>query len=327
MTRAGLPKYVYRVRGALRFQRRGWPSHTFVCQDQHNPGFYTEYLSYLNAAALPRGRDTYAELIVSYRMSDRFTGLAPRTRRDYAKHLAYLEERIGGHDPRATTRRDVNVIREGSMTASRFNYLLAVLRVLHEHAIDIGLRPDNPAKGVRKRKVVHMDRQPWPDDLIAAFREAADHKTLLLFELLLGTGQRIGDVLKMQWGDYRDGVVYVRQGKTGTKLEIPATARLRAMLDAEPRRALTIVTGRDGGRPWSYRGAAQAMMRVRQLIGAEAYDQHALRYTAAAELAGLGLDDATIAAVTGHQSLRMVAKYAGVERQRMRARIAQEKRR
>ena len=37
--------------------------------------------------------------------------------------------------------------------------------------------------------------------MIDAAREKAEPRTRLLFELLLGTGQRIGDVLKMKWSD------------------------------------------------------------------------------------------------------------------------------
>ena len=67
-------------------------------------------------------------------------------------------------------------------------------------------------------------------------------------------------------------------------------------------------------------------MAVRKKIGAEAYDQHALRYTAAAELAAAGCSDELIEAVTGHKSRAMVARYAGAARQKVRAIEAQGKR-
>ena len=67
-------------------------------------------------------------------------------------------------------------------------------------------------------------------------------------------------------------------------------------------------------------------MAVRKRIGAEAYDIHGLRYSAAAELAALGCNDELIQSVTGHQTRAMVAKYAGPARQKTRAKEAQEKR-
>lgn len=65
---------------------------------------------------------------------------------------------------------------------------------------------------------------------------------------------------------------------------------------------------------------------MRKQIGAEAYDIHSLRYSAASELAAAGCSDDEIKAITGHTTSAMVAKYAGAERQRARAKKAQEKR-
>ncbi|MBL3563248.1 tyrosine-type recombinase/integrase, partial [Rhodovulum sulfidophilum] len=60
-------------------------------------------------------------------------------------------------------------------------------------------------------------RLPWPQSLIDAFRAAVPlgARERLLMELCLGTGQRIGDVLEMQWGDIQDGGITVKQNKTG----------------------------------------------------------------------------------------------------------------
>lgn len=80
------------------------------------------------------------------------------------------------------------------------------------------------------------------------------------------------------------------------------------------------------GQPWSYRGAAQAIAAVRKQIGAEAYDIHALRYTAAHEIAAAGGGDDEIEAITGHKARAMVVKYAGAARQRSRAEKAQKRR-
>jgi len=62
--------------------------------------------------------------------------------------------------------------------------------------------------------------------MIDAAREKAEPRTRLLFELLLGTGQRIGDVLKMKWSDFDGEAISVRQGKTKANLWIPAPQML-----------------------------------------------------------------------------------------------------
>lgn len=97
------------------------------------------------------------------------------------------------------------------------------------------------------------------------------------------------------------------------------------MLRSTPRTGLYIVAGKHGA-PLSYRQASHAVRAVREQIGAEAYDIHALRYTAASELAEAGCSDELIQAVTGHRSAAMVRRYSAAARQKARARQAQEKR-
>jgi integrase len=194
--------------------------------------------------------------------------------------------------------------------------------------MDIGWRKDNPAEGVGGVKSTRPPREPWPVEKIAAFREACPvgNRARLIFEMCLGTGQRIGDVLKMRWSDIDGDGVKVRQGKTGAVLWVPLTGSLRAVLGATPRLGLTICAWGGQGRPTSYRGAADLLMAVRVKIGAEAWDIHGLRHSAASELAALGCSDDLIQAVTGHRSKAMVALYAGAARQKSRAMEAQGKR-
>ena len=69
-----------------------------------------------------------------------------------------------------------------------------------------------------------------------------------------------------------------------------------------------------GDGPWTYNGAAQAIKRYRKLIGADKYDIHSLRYTAASEMALAGCTDEEIASVTG-QTLETVQHYTKAVRQ------------
>ncbi|MDJ0626865.1 MAG: tyrosine-type recombinase/integrase [Rhodobacter sp.] len=269
---------------------------------------------------------TVAHVIDRYERSPEFTGLAPRTKADYRKHLGFLADKIGHLEPKNIERHHVIAWRDAWAKKSphRANYRLRVLRIIMERAIDFGLLPTggNRVKDVSEVKYEKQERQPWPDVLVAAARRSADGRTVLLFELLIGTGQRIGDVLKMKWSDFDGEAISVRQGKTRTKLWIPAPRKLLKALGGAPRRSVFILTNHAGTGPWSYRGAADAMMKLRRQVGAEAFDIHSLRYTATAELARVGLGDDQIMAITGHKTQRMVQLYAGAERQKARARAA-----
>ncbi|MCW1920849.1 tyrosine-type recombinase/integrase [Rhodobacter sp. KR11] len=272
---------------------------------------------------------TFKRLIAEYRASPRWTRLAPRTRKDYEKVLDWAEATFGDLSPAKMERR--HVIRAQAENAERLrfaNYIVQVLSVLFEQAIDLGWITHNPAKGIRLLKSEGEDlHKPWPVDTVEAYTAAAAFGTpaRTILELAIGTGQRIGDLLKMRWDAIEGDGIAVRQGKTKTALWIPFTPRLKAYLDALPRRALTIVAGADG-RPMQYFAAAKAVMVVRKAVGAEAYTIHGWRYTAAAELAAAGASDEEVQAITGHKSRAMVVKYAGAQRQRTHAAAAQAKR-
>jgi integrase len=313
--KSGPVEYLYFAKGGERHRMKSKPG---------TPEFAAEYARLLRGMPVVTQEFRFKKLIRSYQKSERYRRLAPRTKQDYTKVLDFLEERIGHLDPAQMQRRHVIALQEANRDKRRFaNYCVQILSVLFEHAIDQGVRNDNPAKGVRLIKSTSKPRQPWPIDLIKAYRATAPERALLIFELCVGTGQRIGDVLKMQWGQLDGDGISLRQGKTGRELYIPLTGRLRGVLERTPRESLSIVAGQDG-RPVSYRAAADCVMKVRKKIGAEDYDIHSLRYTTAAELAALGLSDEVIMSITGHSTVAMIARYAGPARQRQRAKLAQE---
>ena len=316
-----LPPFVYLRKGKPYFIRRGW-SCTRIFSEPGTPEFAIEYARIL-AGNKPQPRTrTFEALTQDYLRSARYKRLKPRTQADYGKVLDWVRDKLGPHSVAALRRPDV--FRARDQNGGRFgNYIVQVIRVLCEHAIDLGWISENPAKGVTLIDTKTKDREPWPRGKIDAFRGKASGRALLIFELCLGTGQRIGDVLKLRWDAIEGDGIKVVQSKTGAKLWVPFTKPLREVLAATPKRGLTICA-QENGRPTSYRGAADLVMAVRTKIGAEAFDLHGLRYSAAAELAALGLDDDHIAAVTGHTSKAMVAKYAGAARQKVRAIRAQE---
>lgn len=324
-----LPAYCYeRKRDAktyVYYERHG--KGTRIISAPGTPDFALEYAKLLNGVQPQGNARTFKALVKSYRTSKRFTKLAARTATDYDKVLVWVTDTLGPLAVAGLQRKDVIRARDANADTVRFaNYIVQVLRILMEHAIDLGWRTDNPVKGVSLLMSDSDERQPWPADLVKAYRAKATGRALLIFELCLGTGQRIGDVLKMRWADIEGDGIHVRQGKTKAALWVPFTAALKATLDATPKVGLTICAWGKNGKATSYRGAADLVMAVRREIGAEAYDLHGLRYTAATELAALGCSDELIKAVTGHTTSAMVAKYAGAARQISRATEAQGKR-
>ncbi|MEC8629359.1 MAG: tyrosine-type recombinase/integrase [Pseudomonadota bacterium] len=329
MAKRELPKHVYRQRNGIYFQRRGWPSVKFKAEFG-SPDFWQEYADILAGKVAPKRVEnrSFRGLVTDYRKSPRYRNLKPRTALDYDKYLDFFVSIMGDVSPVKMQRKDVIRLRDANAEKVYFaNYALRVLRVLMEHCVDLGWRDDNPAKGVSELKTDRKEREPWPVELLEAYRALCELETRerLLMELCVGTGQRIGDVLEMRWSDIQDGAVYVRQNKTNKELWVPILPELQAALDAASRHSVYLLTNERGTNRWSYRGASQAVRKVREQIGALDYDIHSWRYNAACELLEAGCEDDLIAAVTG-QSPAMVSHYTKQVRQKIRAQAAQRKR-
>ncbi len=284
----------------------------------------------------PAPRTSWAALIASYRASDRWLALRTRTRADYELVLDYITAKNGAKDMTRAKRSDILAAMEANRHRTRFaNAIPQVMSVLCEHAIDLGWRTDNPAKGTR-RMAVPVERRkphvPWPDDAVTLWRAQARPLPRLIFELGVGSVQRPADWCRFRWGDYDGKALRVTQGKTGVSLTLPCTPELVAVLEAAasewvtgPRSDQHILLKPDGN-PMNYYAMAAIMLAERKRLGLAAYDLHALRYRGVMELAWAGCDDDEIAAYSGHASKAMVRKYAGDARQIMQARRAAEKR-
>ncbi|MBL6426696.1 MAG: tyrosine-type recombinase/integrase [Maritimibacter sp.] len=329
MTKRELPKHIYRQRNGLYFQRRGWKTRK-IKSEFGTPEFWTEYASLIAGmtGAPKASHRSFTALVKDYHKSPRYKRLKPRTALDYDKYLNFFLSIMADANPANMQRKDVIRMRDANADKPYFaNYSLRVLRVLMEHCVDLGWRETNPAKGVPEIKTERAGREPWPRELLDAFREACPLGTRerLVMELCVCTGQRIGDVLEMRWSDIQDGAFVVKQNKTGKELWVPILPELQTALDAASRHSVFILTNDRGTNRWSYRGASHAVMTVRKQIGATEYDIHSWRYNAACELLEAGCEDDLIASVTG-QSPAMVLHYTKKVRQRVRALQAQKMR-
>ena len=91
----------------------------------------------------------------------------------------------------------------------------------------------------------------------------------------------------------------VRQNKTSKELWVPILPELQSTLDQSLRHSVYLLTNAKGTKKWSYRGASQAVRKVREVIGALDFDTQSWRYNAACELVEAGCGDDLLASVTG----------------------------
>jgi integrase len=128
---------------------------------------------------------------------------------------------------------------------------LIPLRSLCEFAVKRRWLRTNPAASIRLRSVKSDGFHTWTDDEIALFEahHSIGSKPRLGLALLLYTAQRRSDVVRMGRQHIRDGMITVKQEKTGITLAIPVHPHLQAVLDATPSKHLTfLVTER--GKPY-----------------------------------------------------------------------------
>lgn len=197
---------------------------------------------------------------------------------------------------------------------------LATIRALMQFAVAHGFCTQDPTQGVKLPSIKTLGYYTWNESDIAAFEahHAVGTKPRLALALLLYTAQRRGDVLRMGRQHIRDGVLTLRQNKTGAALEIPIHTDLQAILDATPSAHLTFLTT-DRGDPY---GGPNFSNRFREWCDAAGLPMqcsaHGLRKAACRRLAEAGCSANEIASISGHASLREVERYTrAVDQARM----------
>jgi site-specific recombinase XerD len=263
-------------------------------------------------------------LIVDYVRSPAFSNLrasSQRVCRIVLDRFGTLHGHRFVHDmPRSAAATYIHEI--GEAHPGMANTTRAVLRKLLAHAVRMGLRPDNPVTEIDNYKL--GTRHTWTEGELAAFeaRWPLGTRQRLAYALLLYTGQRGGDVVKMRRADIADGAVAVTQTKTGATLSIPIHPELAAALKAGPVKGLSLIGDRHG-RPISREALTEIMKQAAKAAGLSPKClPHGLRKSAMRRLAEVGASAKEIASVSGHKTLREVERYTAAADQKRLSQVA-----
>src|SRR5262249_42451044 len=150
----------------------------------------------------------------------------------------------------------------------------------------------------------------WTEAEIAQFekRHPIGSRSRLAFALLLFTGQRRSDVVAMGRQHITDGVLVVRQQKTGRTVWIPIHEALASIIAETPTSNLTFLVT-ENGKPFTAPSLGNWFRDQCRMAGLDGCSAHGLRKAAARRLADAGCSAHEIAAITGHATLREVARY------------------
>ena len=193
------------------------------------------------------------------------------------------------------------------------------------HCTLVGLRAEDPTKGIKLAPVKSEGYRTWTEEDIAKFE--ATHpigsRARLALALLLYTAQRRSDIVRLGRQHIRGGAIHLQQQKTGVVLAIPMHPDLATVIEETRGEHLTFLTTR-GGRPFSPGSFANWFREMCNDAGLSGVSAHGLRKAACRRLAEAGCSVNVIAAISGHASLREVQRYTAAADQARLARAAIE---
>jgi len=189
----------------------------------------------------------------------------------------------------------------------------ALLRRVLEHAVERGLRDDNPARRIPVRQSPARDRVLGRSELATWWRTLHDgatpQSTVLALSLQLATGQRLGEVLGIAPGDLdlsdRLWTIPRRKAKNGVTHTVPLTDWALAVItrarELWPHSTRLIRTSDD-----TIRAHMRAVIARAELERATPHD---LRRTVATELAALGFSRTIQDRILNHKDASVSAVY------------------
>lgn len=316
---SGNPRFYYKRKGTKGIAMPDCP--------KEHPEFLAAYAE--AAGVKPQELVTRGSLgaaLTRYKASADFSMLAPTTRAQRRPILDDLAERYGHASRESLAKRHIEKDLERFTGHVRNNHL-KTWRGFCAWMVDHDKLATNPSDGIKKSKLPKSDgHPPWSDEQIATFRAYWPLCSMerLTFELILWTGARISDAIRLGPGNVdKDGWLSYIQKKTSAPVEVPFTrelpdfadgfvgdlALLHAAIDASAQRHMTYIHTRHGASK-SSKSISQWFSAKAQKAGVFQRTAHGLRKTRAEKLFEAGASMGQGQAWTGHDDPRMLMHYA-----------------
>ena len=200
------------------------------------------------------------------------------------------------------------------------NRVLDLLRQILNHAIACGHIEVNPALGIQRNPEARLTRFLAREEIARLHRvldryargSASEAQQADIVRLLLLTGCRKGEILRLRREEVRDDRLELRDSKTGP----------RTVLLSGPAKEIVARRMMEGNGPWlfpSFGDPSQPQgrglplwYRARREAGIEDVRLHDLRHTVASQAVLNGVPLTVTARLLGHSNVRMTMRYAHV---------------
>lgn len=258
MPKARYPKcYAFPSRsGTVRwYVRRGNGPKIRVHGDYGSPEFEANYFAVM-AGVLnerPKGKagkqGTLRWLVDMWKQSSDWAQTSPATQKQRENILLHVLKTAGDADYAAYTEADIRAGRERRKdTPAAANNFLKTMKALYRWAKESDLIAVDPAKDVRKLRVKTAGFPPWTLDEVKRYRNRwpLGTRERLALEILLNTGLRRGDAVRLGRQHVKDGVASIKAEKTDVWLYIPIAPALQAAIDAGPTGDLAFIATKTG---------------------------------------------------------------------------------
>jgi len=261
------------------------------------------------AAHQPAGRGTMAGVIADA-MVEILPRVKPTTRKQYELAAKVLRQAFAEFRVEQVTAADVAEFRaDWASKPNMGNRHLSVLRAVFDWALERRLVTSNPCVGIKRHAEKKRTRLLTEAELTAIYAQAGERLRVII-DLAVGTGQRINDVLKIRRSDLTEDGIRFAQQKTGARLVVRWTPRLR---DAVRRAAemqgtiptLTLLRNKKGKAPDYKTVQLQWDLACKAAKVADAH-LHDLRAMAATAAKAQGLDAQQL---LGHRTQANTARY------------------
>jgi integrase len=214
-----------------------------------------------------------------------------------------------------TKKRGRAIVLGGEGAARR---VVGLLGSLFSFAMRQQIRPDNPARGIRRGRDKKMERflssaemARLGDALRVSETEGLNPKALNIIRLLIFTGARKTEIAALKWSevDLERGLLALAESKTGQKalvLPAPAVAILSELARDDASQFVFPADEVDG----FFQGTQKIWEKVRKKAGLSDVRLHDLRHSFASAALATGAALPMIGKLLGHSSVQTTARYA-----------------